>query len=38
MIGSDMELNNAVSTEIMKENEQIIVLKKDISYLNEKLI
>ena len=38
MIDSDMELNNAVATEIMKENEQITVLKKDICYLKEKII
>lgn len=38
MIDSDMELNNAVATKIMKENEQITVLKKDVSYLKEKLI
>lgn len=30
MIDSDLELNNAVATEIMKENEQIIVLKKTL--------
>lgn len=30
MIDSDLELTNAVATEIIKENEQIIVLKKTL--------